>query len=214
MENFLSSGAFGHGFTYSGHPVACAVSLEAIKIYKYVNVASLIMLFWLAFYDILYSILWHITMSFLLSIYKSTSYGDLIEWPVLLYRGLLGLPYWISDDWRSFYFELWKYWIIAYDRALEFGLGDKSIRLQRFLPLSSLCFLDVENYCFLVLIFCILQMTSRERNIVAHVNEVAPGFQKGMKDFRNSPIVGEVWILYFQSKWMSTIFKYGDGLRW
>jgi 4-aminobutyrate--pyruvate transaminase len=58
-------GAFGHGFTYSGHPVACAVSLEAIKIYK-------------------------------------------------------------------------------------------------------------------------------ERNIVAHVNEVAPGFQKGMKDFRDSPIVGEV----------------------
>jgi 4-aminobutyrate--pyruvate transaminase len=27
-------GAFGHGFTYSGHPVPCAVSLEAIKIYK------------------------------------------------------------------------------------------------------------------------------------------------------------------------------------
>jgi hypothetical protein len=48
---------------------------------------------------------------------------------------------------------------------------------------------------------------------VAHVNEVAPGFQKGMKDFGNSPIVGEVWILYFRTKWMSTIFKYGDGLR-
>jgi 4-aminobutyrate--pyruvate transaminase len=30
-DNF---GAFGHGFTYSGHPVACAVSLEALKIYK------------------------------------------------------------------------------------------------------------------------------------------------------------------------------------
>jgi len=27
-------GAFGHGFTYSGHPVPCAVSLEALKIYK------------------------------------------------------------------------------------------------------------------------------------------------------------------------------------
>ncbi|CAN4096289.1 unnamed protein product [Withania somnifera] len=27
-------GAFCHGFTYSGHPVACAVGLEALKIYK------------------------------------------------------------------------------------------------------------------------------------------------------------------------------------
>lgn len=214
MENLLPSGAFGHGFTYSGHPVACAVSLEAIKIYKYVNVALLIMAFWLVFYDILYSILCHITMLILLCIFKSTSYGSLIEWPVLLYRGLLGLSYWIIDDWRCFCFELWKYWIIPYDRALEFGLWDKSVRSQRLLPLLPLYFLDVENYCFLVLIFCILQMTSRERNIVAHVNEVAPGFQKGMKDFRDSPIVGEVWILYFRTKWMSTIFKYGDGLRW
>jgi len=27
-------GVFAHGFTYSGHPVACAVALEAIKIYE------------------------------------------------------------------------------------------------------------------------------------------------------------------------------------
>ncbi|KAG6552980.1 hypothetical protein Mapa_005317 [Marchantia paleacea] len=27
-------GQFGHGFTYSGHPVSCAVALEAIKIFK------------------------------------------------------------------------------------------------------------------------------------------------------------------------------------
>ncbi|KAL3619934.1 hypothetical protein CASFOL_034846 [Castilleja foliolosa] len=29
-------GVFSHGFTYSGHPVACAVALETLKIYKYV----------------------------------------------------------------------------------------------------------------------------------------------------------------------------------
>ncbi|EHK52902.1 aspartate aminotransferase family protein [Allomesorhizobium alhagi] len=27
-------GTFGHGFTYSGHPVACAVALETLKIYE------------------------------------------------------------------------------------------------------------------------------------------------------------------------------------
>lgn len=27
-------GSFGHGFTYSGHPVSCAVALETLKIYK------------------------------------------------------------------------------------------------------------------------------------------------------------------------------------
>ncbi|KAL8478148.1 hypothetical protein ACS0TY_030150 [Phlomoides rotata] len=31
-------GVFSHGFTYSGHPVACAVALEAIKIYKERNI--------------------------------------------------------------------------------------------------------------------------------------------------------------------------------
>jgi 4-aminobutyrate--pyruvate transaminase len=28
-------GTFGHGFTYGGHPVSCAVSLETLRIYKY-----------------------------------------------------------------------------------------------------------------------------------------------------------------------------------
>jgi 4-aminobutyrate--pyruvate transaminase len=27
-------GSFAHGFTYSGHPVSCAVAIEALKIYK------------------------------------------------------------------------------------------------------------------------------------------------------------------------------------
>ncbi|KAF7145653.1 hypothetical protein RHSIM_Rhsim04G0084500 [Rhododendron simsii] len=31
-------GIFSHGFTYSGHPVSCAVSLEALKIYKERNI--------------------------------------------------------------------------------------------------------------------------------------------------------------------------------
>lgn len=29
------AGSFAHGFTYSGHPVACAVAIEALKIYQY-----------------------------------------------------------------------------------------------------------------------------------------------------------------------------------
>lgn len=32
----FTPGAFSHGFTYSGHPVPCAVAIEALKIYKYV----------------------------------------------------------------------------------------------------------------------------------------------------------------------------------
>ncbi|CAA0813010.1 Gamma-aminobutyrate transaminase POP2-mitochondrial [Striga hermonthica] len=31
-------GAFSHGFTYSGHPVSCAVALETLKIYKERNI--------------------------------------------------------------------------------------------------------------------------------------------------------------------------------
>lgn len=31
-------GTFSHGFTYSGHPVSCAVALEALKIYKESNI--------------------------------------------------------------------------------------------------------------------------------------------------------------------------------
>lgn len=33
-------GLFSHGFTYSGHPVSCAVALEALKIYKERNVVE------------------------------------------------------------------------------------------------------------------------------------------------------------------------------
>ncbi|XP_049413317.1 gamma aminobutyrate transaminase 1, mitochondrial [Solanum stenotomum] len=33
-------GSFSHGFTYSGHPVACAVALEAVKIYKERNMVE------------------------------------------------------------------------------------------------------------------------------------------------------------------------------
>ncbi|XP_073282615.1 gamma aminobutyrate transaminase 1, mitochondrial-like [Primulina huaijiensis] len=33
-------GSFSHGFTYSGHPVSCAVALEALKIYKYRDIVE------------------------------------------------------------------------------------------------------------------------------------------------------------------------------
>jgi 4-aminobutyrate--pyruvate transaminase len=33
-------GIFGHGFTYGGHPVACAVALETLKIYEEWNIVS------------------------------------------------------------------------------------------------------------------------------------------------------------------------------
>lgn len=33
-------GTFSHGFTYSGHPVSCAVALEALKIYKETNIVD------------------------------------------------------------------------------------------------------------------------------------------------------------------------------
>ncbi|RVX03510.1 Gamma aminobutyrate transaminase 3, chloroplastic [Vitis vinifera] len=35
-------GVFSHGFTYSGHPVSCAVALEALKIYKERNIAEVV----------------------------------------------------------------------------------------------------------------------------------------------------------------------------
>ncbi|KMZ66939.1 Aminotransferase [Zostera marina] len=33
-------GGFSHGFTYSGHPISCAVALEVIKIYKDTNIVE------------------------------------------------------------------------------------------------------------------------------------------------------------------------------
>ncbi|XP_020696780.2 probable gamma-aminobutyrate transaminase 3, mitochondrial isoform X4 [Dendrobium catenatum] len=33
-------GSFSHGFTYSGHPVSCAVAIEALKIYRERNIAE------------------------------------------------------------------------------------------------------------------------------------------------------------------------------
>jgi 4-aminobutyrate--pyruvate transaminase len=33
-DNSAKNGVFGHGITYSGHPVCCAVALETIKIYE------------------------------------------------------------------------------------------------------------------------------------------------------------------------------------
>jgi 4-aminobutyrate---pyruvate transaminase len=33
-------GVFGHGFTYGGHPVSCAVALEALKIYEETNLIN------------------------------------------------------------------------------------------------------------------------------------------------------------------------------
>lgn len=35
-------GSFSHGFTYSGHPVSCAVALEALKIYKERNIPEVV----------------------------------------------------------------------------------------------------------------------------------------------------------------------------
>jgi 4-aminobutyrate---pyruvate transaminase len=37
-ENSAKLGTFGHGFTYSGHPVASAVALETLKIYQERNI--------------------------------------------------------------------------------------------------------------------------------------------------------------------------------
>ena len=34
IEGSRVNGSFGHGFTYGGHPVACAVALETLKIYE------------------------------------------------------------------------------------------------------------------------------------------------------------------------------------
>ena len=34
LEESRKIGTFGHGFTYSGHPVAAAVALQTLKIYE------------------------------------------------------------------------------------------------------------------------------------------------------------------------------------
>ncbi len=39
-KNSGEIGAFGHGFTYSGHPVACAVALETLNIYEERNIVG------------------------------------------------------------------------------------------------------------------------------------------------------------------------------
>ena len=39
--SLLVTGVFSHGFTYSGHPVSCAVAIEALKIYKCVPISLL-----------------------------------------------------------------------------------------------------------------------------------------------------------------------------
>ncbi|GLV23934.1 aspartate aminotransferase family protein [Sphingobium sp. Cam5-1] len=51
-RNSGTIGTFGHGFTYSGHPVSCAIALETLKIYEEDNVVghvqSLMPQFWKA----------------------------------------------------------------------------------------------------------------------------------------------------------------------
>jgi adenosylmethionine-8-amino-7-oxononanoate aminotransferase len=34
IDQTANAGAFGHGYTYSGHPVACAVALKVLEIYQ------------------------------------------------------------------------------------------------------------------------------------------------------------------------------------
>lgn len=38
IDQSAAAGAFGHGFTYSGHPVACAVALKTLEIYERDNI--------------------------------------------------------------------------------------------------------------------------------------------------------------------------------
>ena len=38
IEQSANAGAFGHGYTYSGHPVACAVALKTLEIYQRDNI--------------------------------------------------------------------------------------------------------------------------------------------------------------------------------
>jgi 4-aminobutyrate--pyruvate transaminase len=40
IEGSKRNGSFGHGYTYGGHPVACAVALETLKIYEERNIVG------------------------------------------------------------------------------------------------------------------------------------------------------------------------------
>ncbi len=40
MSESSKLGSFGHGFTYGGHPVACAVALETLKIYEEIDIVG------------------------------------------------------------------------------------------------------------------------------------------------------------------------------
>ncbi len=40
LEGSRVHGTFGHGFTYGGHPVACAVAIETLKIYEERNIVA------------------------------------------------------------------------------------------------------------------------------------------------------------------------------
>ena len=40
VEQSDKIGIFGHGFTYGGHPVSCAVALETQKIYEETDIVS------------------------------------------------------------------------------------------------------------------------------------------------------------------------------
>ncbi len=40
LEGSRTHGSFGHGFTYGGHPVACAVAIETLKIYEEMDLVA------------------------------------------------------------------------------------------------------------------------------------------------------------------------------
>ena len=42
IEGSKKNGSFGHGFTYGGHPVACAVGVETLKIYEERDIVAMV----------------------------------------------------------------------------------------------------------------------------------------------------------------------------